>query len=141
MAANLKEGFGYFDHKADMGIIGLGKTIEEAFIQAAHAVFANMANLTQVKAEKTIHLEFEEEDNELALVEWLNLLIGHARAENLIFCHFSLKREDKHWIGAAAGGAWDENVERGVEVKGATLTMLSLKRNHGLWEARCVVDV
>jgi SHS2 domain-containing protein len=32
-------------------------------------------------------------------------------------------------------------MERGVEVKGATLTMLSVKQVEAGWEARCVVDV
>ncbi|MDE2366260.1 MAG: archease, partial [Betaproteobacteria bacterium] len=33
------------------------------------------------------------------------------------------------------------SLERGVEVKGATLTMLSVKQAGAIWEARCVVDV
>jgi SHS2 domain-containing protein len=137
----LKEGFDYFDHKADIGIIGRGKTIESAFIQAAQAVFANMTNLSQVEDKKTISFEFVEEDNELALVEWLNLLIGNARAEDLVFSHFTLRREGQRWLGSASGDIWNEKLERGTEVKGATLTMLSVKENSGLWEARCVVDV
>jgi SHS2 domain-containing protein len=32
-------------------------------------------------------------------------------------------------------------MERGTEVKGATLTMLSVRRADGGWEARCVIDV
>ena len=32
-------------------------------------------------------------------------------------------------------------MERGVDVKGATLTMLSVAPTDGGWEARCVVDV
>lgn len=141
MTSDSKDRFDYFEHKADMGIIGIGKTIEAAFIQAARAVFANMADLSQVKRLKSINIEFDEEDNELALVEWLNLLIGNARAENLVFSQFSLKREGEHWIGCAIGDVWNEKVERGTEVKGATLTMLSVKKYRDLWEARCVVDV
>jgi SHS2 domain-containing protein len=141
MKLTLSEGFDYFDHQADMGIIGRGKTLEGAFIQAACAVFANMADLSQVKNKKTIFIEFTEADNELALVEWLNLLIGNARAQDLVFNQFSLKREDQHWSGSASGEGWNETIERGTEVKGATLTMLSVKENQGVWEARCVIDV
>ncbi len=35
MTADLEEGFDYFYHQADMGVIGRGKTLEAAFIQAA----------------------------------------------------------------------------------------------------------
>ncbi len=136
-----EEGFDYFDHEADMGIIGRGKSIESAFIQAARAVFAYMADISQIQSKKKISIEFEEDDNELALIKWLNLLIGNARAENLVFNHFSLKRKGKHWQGSAAGDVWNEQMERGTEVKGATLTMLSVKKNQHFWEACCVVDV
>lgn len=133
--------YDYFDHDADLGIIGRGKTIEEAFVQAARAVFANMSDLSAITPQKTIHIEFEEEDHELALVEWLNALLGQARAENLVFSTFALRREKNHWIGEASGAPWRAESERGTEVKGATLTMLSVKKQNDHWEARCVVDV
>ncbi|MGZ5662035.1 MAG: archease, partial [Usitatibacter sp.] len=50
-------------------------------------------------------------------------------------------RAGPRWLGEAWGEPWREGLERGTEVKGATLTMLSVKRAGGLWEARCVVDV
>jgi protein archease len=133
--------YDYFDHEADMGIIGRGDTIEEAFIQAARAVFANMTDLSQIKPRQTITVQFTETDLELALVEWLNYLLAAARQAGCVFSDFALRRENDAWIGAACGEPWREGLERGTEVKGATLTQLSVKRIHGYWEARCVVDV
>jgi protein archease len=43
--------------------------------------------------------------------------------------------------GSAEGEPWRAGLERGVEVKGATLTGLEVKQRDGIWEARCVVDV
>jgi len=43
--------------------------------------------------------------------------------------------------GGASGEPWRPGLERGVEVKGATLTALVVKRDEKGWEARCVVDV
>ena len=43
----------YFDHEADIGIIGRGKTIEQAFINTAEALFAIMVDdLSQIKKRK-----------------------------------------------------------------------------------------
>jgi SHS2 domain-containing protein len=134
-------GFSYFDHDADIGVVGRGKTIEEAFEGAARATFAIMADPGQVGPVHTIALDFEEADVEIALVRWLNLLITLAREHRMVFCRFRVERDGVHWRGAADGEAWRPGLDRGVEVKGATLTMLQVKQGAAGWEARCVVDV
>ena len=139
--AIMHEPFAYFEHDADMGIVGRGGSIEEAFEHAATAVFAMMADPTQIKPQSSVAIEFEEADVDLALVTWLNLLLGHARSWGLIFGRFQLRREGAIWSGTAEGEPWRDGLERGVEVKGATLTSLAVRQQDGIWEARCVVDV
>lgn len=131
----------YFDHDADIGIIGKGATIEEAFVSAALSLFSLMTDLSTVHAQKKISIQFEESDVELALVTWLNSLIAKAQAENLILCQFYLQKNGDQWHGEANGQVWLDEIERGIDVKGATLTMLSVKQINGEWEAKCVVDV
>jgi SHS2 domain-containing protein len=131
----------YFDHDADVGVIGRGKTLEDAFVAAARATFAIMTDIAAVRHRDSVPLEFEEADLELALVRWLNLLLGSARERGLVFGHFWLKREGERWCGGASGEPWRPEHERGVEVKGATLTALAVKQLGAGWEARCVVDV
>lgn len=131
----------YFDHDADIGVIGCGKTLEAAFISIAESTFSLMTNLEKINPRTSIEINFQESDLELALLNWLNLLIGESIANNLIFCKFELQHKNNHWQGTAFGDNWQENMERGIEVKGATLTMLSVKKINQHWEARCVVDV
>ena len=131
----------YFDHDADIGIVGRGKTLEGAFVAAAEAMFAIMAPIPPERPEVPVSFSFEEEDCELALVRWLNTLIYYAQSRSLLLGKFALKREGALWHGEAWGEAWSPQRERGVEVKGATLTMLSVAETEGLWEARCIVDV
>ncbi len=133
--------FDYFDHDADIGIVGKGPTVEAAFSQAAMAVFAFMADLSKIDPKQTIQIEFEETDLELALVQWLNALLGQAHEQGLVLGKFSLQRQQNKWIGEAWGEPWREELERGTEVKGATLTMLAVVHHDEGWEARCVVDV
>lgn len=133
--------YGYFDHDADIGIIGRGDTLEHAFESAAQAMFAIMIDIAALHGQGGVSFDFEEEDEELALVTWLNLLLAHARERQAVFCQFHLRREGKRWYGNANGQHWNRDMERGVEVKGATLTMLAVEHTPAGWEARCIVDV
>jgi len=141
LRAIMHEPIAYFEHDADMGIIGRGALIEEAFEHAATAMFAMMTGLDQVRLQTSVAIEFEEADAEFALVTWLNLLLGQARSRALIFGRFHLRRDGARWSGTAEGEPWRAGLERGVEVKGATLTGLAVTQQDGIWEARCVVDV
>ena len=131
----------YFEHDADIGIIGRGLTIEQSFEAAAHAVFAIITHIEDVQPVTIVAVEFEESDLELALVVWLNLILGKARELGMVFSHFYIQRQNDHWHAKVAGEKWRDDMERGVEVKGATLTMLAVKQIGPIWESRCVVDV
>jgi len=131
----------YFEHDADIGVVGRGVTLEEAFESAASATFAVMADLSAVRPERSVTLDFEEADIEIALVRWLNLLLGLSHEQGLVFSRFWVERDGVHWRGGASGEPWRRDLERGTEVKGATLTMLQVKQERDGWRARCVVDV
>ncbi|NTV95156.1 MAG: archease [Thiobacillus sp.] len=131
----------YFDHEADIGIEAWGKTPEAAFEYAASAMFAVMTHPSLVLPERRVHVEFDEPDRELALVEWLNRLLGLAHMAKLVLGSFELKRAGDHYTGEAWGMPWKKGAERGTEVKGATLTELKVEQQGKRWLARCVVDV
>ncbi len=131
----------YFDHETDIGVIGRGKTLEGCFEDAAYSLFSLMADLNDVHKTQTINIDFTEADPQFAFVTWLNLLLTRSNAENLVFSQFKLQRSGDHWLGSAAGEVWREDLERGIDVKGASSTQLSVKQERDTWEARCVVDV
>jgi len=133
--------FGYFDHDADIGIVGHGRSIEEAFINAAKAMFSLMTDLKTLATDHAVEIQFVEADAELALVTWLNLLLAEARSRSLVLSAFTLKKDGANWHGEAKGQAWNASLARGIEVKGATLTMLRVAWHGDECEARCVVDV
>jgi SHS2 domain-containing protein len=132
---------GTFEHGADVGIYGRGADVPAAFCAAAEAMFALMTDLSALQPRVPVAIAFEEPDLDLALVRWLNLLLSHAADRGLVLGRFSLARDGDRWQGTAWGEPWREGLERGTGVKGATLTMLSVRREGGAWDARCVVDV
>jgi SHS2 domain-containing protein len=131
----------YFEHGADIGVIGRGACLEDAFIGAASAMFAIMAAPGQVDESLSVEIAFEESDEEFALVAWLNRLLAEARLHGAVFRRFELKRNGDSYQGRAIGCVWNSSIDRGTEVKGATLTALSVKQGESGWEARCIVDV
>lgn len=136
-----KTSYGYFEHEADIGIIGRGPTLARAFETAASAMFAIMAEPEKLHPSLSVQFEFEESDPEFALVTMLNRLLAEARLHQAVFCRFKVAQDGLRWEVEAFGEPWNEGMERGTEVKGATLTMLSVKAVDSGWEARCVVDV
>lgn len=140
-APEILSNFGYFDHEADIGVIGRGATAEQALESAAAGTFAVMCDPGQVRPLARLDVAFDEDDIELALATWINRLLGKARERGLALGRFRLRREGARWQGAAWGEPWHPGLERGVEVKGATLTALSVAPAGDAWEARCVIDV
>lgn len=137
----MQKQFDYFEHVADMGVIGRGKTLTEAFVAVAQATFAIMANPVNLKETLVVEIRFKESDEELALVTWLNRLLAEARVHGAVFRRFELENDGDAYTGRAYGCVWDASIPRGTEVKGATLTALSVRHDANGYEARCVVDV
>jgi len=131
----------YFEHGADIGVEGRGATVEEAFVQAAQATFGIMSDGAAARPRQRVDVEFDEDDLELALVRWLNALLAQAREHGLALGCFELLRDGAHWRGSGYGEPWRRDQTRGTEVKGATLTALSVAHDDAGWLARCVVDV
>ncbi len=131
----------YFDHDADVGVIGRGDSVTAAFVAAAQATFALACDIESVAALERIDVDFEETDPEFALVTWLNLLLARADELGMALGRFELRRDGDRWAGAGWGEPWRDDIERRTQVKGATLTMLAVRHVGGRWEARCVVDV
>ena len=74
-----------------------GRTLEEPF-----------EGLAQVRATRSVRIDFEEEDLELALVTSLNTLLVEAGIRGLVLGRFRLVRDNSHWQGEAWGEPWRE---------------------------------
>ncbi len=134
-----------FEHEADVGIAGYGRTLEEAFENAARAMFSVMVELDTVEPKDEVRVEVEAEEVEMLLVEWLNELLSQAHLSGMVFRDFRVKirREGSMRLEGVAMGE-RLNPEKHllkVEVKAATYSMLEVGRRDGRYYARCIVDV
>jgi len=131
----------YFEHLADVGIVGRGRSLEEAFAEAAKAMFNLMVDIEAVNPIKTIEVECEAENEEELFVEWLNALLAEASINNMVFSQFEVRIENGKLAGLARGEELDlERHEARTEVKAATYSQLRIIRD-GEFVAQCVVDV
>jgi tRNA nucleotidyltransferase (CCA-adding enzyme) len=132
----------HFQHEADMGVRGKGRSKSEAFEQAALALTAVITDIDNVQADQEIAVQCEAPDDELLLAEWLNALVYEMSTRKMLFRRFEVhlppgKLEAKVW-----GEPVDiEKHQPAVEVKGATYTALAVTETPEGWAAQCVVDV
>ena len=72
-------------------MIAYGKTLAEAYTNAAYGLFSIIAELKEVKEVESRNLELNEEDSKSLLFEWLNSLIYLFDVEMLLFKRFDIK--------------------------------------------------
>jgi SHS2 domain-containing protein len=137
-------GWEHFEHGADMGVRGIGRTQAEAFEQAAIALTAILCDPAIVRPTTEVRIHCANVDREILLADWLNAVVYEMATRQMVFSRFHVEIVDDGSLVATAGGE-PVDVTRhspAVEVKGATLTELAVKqRDDGLWAAQCVVDV
>ena len=133
----------HFPHQADVGVRGLGATLEEAYEQAALALTASITDVATVAPREMVRLSCEAPDVELLLVDWLNGLIYEMATRSMLFSRFEVHLEGSRLTAQVWGETLDvARHHPAVEVKGATYTALKVApRPDGGWIAQCVVDV
>jgi SHS2 domain-containing protein len=133
----------HFPHEADVGLRGLGATLEQAFAQAALALTAVVTDPAAVIPRQMIRLSCEAPDIELLFVDWLNALIFEMATRSMLFSRFEVRLNGQRLDADVWGEALDLTRHHpAVEVKGATYTALKVARQaDGGWLAQCVVDV
>jgi SHS2 domain-containing protein len=133
----------HFAHDADIGVRGIGPTLEQAFEQAAFALMAVVADPSTVAATNSVALSCEASNDEDLLYDWLNAIVFAMATRRMIFGRFKVRIHGHHLRAIA----WGEPIDvarhaPAAEVKGATYSELRVHRDPaGQWIAQCVVDV
>jgi len=143
MADTVEPKWEHFAHEADVGVRGIGPGREQAFEQAALALTAVITDPAAIKPEQKVNITCEAADDEMLLVEWLNSLIYEMATRRMLFGRFEVFIKDNRLSALAWGQKVDVSRHSpAVEVKGATVTSLSVKQDKNKhWIAQCVVDV
>lgn len=138
--------FETFEHKADVGVRGIGASREEAFAECAKAMFSVMADLGKVGSEERFDIEIETNDLESLLVDFLNHLLYLRDVNEIMFSRFNLYITESGGEWKLKGKAFGERINKkkhGIksDVKAASYHQLKVEEKNGKWLAQCVVDV
>ncbi len=136
----------FIPHPSDMGVRGIGSTVEEAFAEAARAMFSLMADLGTVDPQEGVPFEVEAETLEDLFVRFLAELLFLRDTQGLLFSRFTLRihQEGQRFraVGQAFGEKFDPQKHKvGIDVKAATYNWVKVEERHGTWIAQGVVDV
>jgi len=138
--------FDYLEHTADACLRGIGTTREEAFCEAARAMFHLMVDIEQVRPQKRVQVVVTAENIELLLVEWLAELLVQKDLEDAIFSRFRADISENAGRFDLQGEGWGEPLDPArhrakTEVKGIAYAGLHVCREEDQWIAQCVVDI
>lgn len=133
----------HFHHQADIGIRGIGRTVAEAFAQAALALTAVITDPSSVTPTTSLTITASAEDLDALLFDFLNLLIYEMDTQRMLFSQFEITITGTHLKATLSGEpVTSDKHHPAVEVKAATYyELLVCHQPNGSWCAQCVVDV
>lgn len=122
--------FELIEHTADVGLVAYGKTLAEAFANAAYGMFSIIAELDAVQETESRRVEIVEDDWEGLLFEWLNYLIYLFDVEALLFKRFDIIDLDGSRLKAICHGEKYDSSRHQLKtgIKSATYHMLVVDR-------------
>ena len=139
----------FFEHKADVGIRGIGKTKEEAIKEVCRGVFKLMFNIPDEYSNfnlKTKEIEVSGNNDVELMINFINECLYLFDVENTVFFDFldvEIKENGEKKLSAKGlYDFFDENkFDVGTEVKAATFCEAKVYKKGDFWIAQCVVDV
>jgi len=135
--------FELFEHTADIGVRGFGKTIEESFQECAKAMTSIMFDLNTIQAKESIKVKVSSYDLDSLLVEWLNEILAQMDIAGLVFSEFKINKIENNELEAELKGE-KINLEKHhpkTQVKAATYSQMKVYQENGKWVSQCIVDV
>lgn len=131
--------FEVIEHTADLALRVWGESLEALFANAAHAMFAQMAEPAQAPPTVQRTISVEADDNEALLVAWLSELLYLREVNREVYTRFA--------IHFPAAGRLEGNAQGGPcacitrPVKAVTYHDLHITRRDMRYEATIVFDV
>lgn len=132
----------YFQTTADMGFNAYGKNLNEAFENAALAMFNIITDTDNVEPKSEITFEITSEDEVSLLYDYLEELLFHHEIDFMLFSKFNVEIDDNLHLKASISGEeinWDRH-ERKTEIKAITFHKMQVKKTDNV-KLRAIVDL
>ncbi len=144
-------GYAHAPHTADVLIVARGRSLEEAFEQAALGVYEVITDTSKVEPRVERRVEDTGMDLYQLLYRWIEDLLYYTDSEGLVFSRFKVDEITRRGEGEEAeyvikARAWGEpfNPEKHPHrtiVKAMTYAMMDIVKENGCWRVQFVVDI
>ncbi len=91
--------FEFLEHTADVYIRAHGKTMEEAYENAALAMFEVITDTEKVSQSEEDYLEVEAEDQYALLYSWLEALLVNCETKDMLYSKFQITKFEENSEG------------------------------------------
>ena len=145
----MRKGYGFRSHTADVELVAHGKTLDDAFANAALALFDTSADIAALSKMKSPSKKIKVKDKSSTLEELLWVMLQDALSiadAHSLYCYkvnsMKIKESGKAYSVAAEFSARKADQEHSViYVKGVSRFDLKVARRKGLFTVRAVLDV
>ena len=140
------KGYEYLEHTADAKFRAYGTTLEEAFQNAAVAMFDVMIDTGTILDEVSEKIELTSADLDGLVVDWLSELLYLFEVERVVFGKFKIdgitEKDGNYSLSAIAyGESLDLSRHKfDTEVKAVTYNSLKVEETMDGWVVQVVVD-
>ncbi len=140
------KGYEYLEHTADAKFRAYGTTLEEAFQNAAVAMFDVMIDTGTISDEVSEKIELTSADLDGLVVDWLSELLYLFEVERVVFGKFKIdgitEMDGNYSLSAIAyGESLDLSRHKfDTEVKAVTYNSLKVEETMDGWVVQVVVD-
>ncbi len=135
--------FEVVEHTADVGVVGIGRNLAEAFENCAYGMFSQMAELEKYNPEVHKQVVVVGADSEELLQKFLTELLVMFDADRLLPIDIEITD-----LSCGRLSAWvdakkiDNTIEwLGPQIKAVTYHQMSIEEQNGEWRARVIFDV
>jgi SHS2 domain-containing protein len=136
-------GFHLLEHPSDLGIEASGRTIAEAFEQAALGLIAVIADTETIEAHDERRVEVAAQDYENLLVKWLSEILYLYDGEDFLLKVAKIESISLKKLAARISGEKykPEKHKLNMDVKAITYHQLSIETSNGPTIVRVFLDI
>jgi SHS2 domain-containing protein len=135
--------FEVIDISGDIGLRSYGKSLKEAFLNAALGMTSLITDLDAIEEKKTITVSVESNSRDGLLVAWLNELIFHFDAYGFIGKKADIEQfSGKKITATITGEEFDPGRHEGkLLIKAATYHKIRVEKKDDIWEIEVIFDI
>ena len=138
--------FKFLEHTADAKFQAFGKNMEEAFSNAASAMFSIITNTKKIKKNIKKGIEAKGHDLKSLLYNFLEELLFLIDTENFLLNHVEElvihKKEKEYFLEAiAVGDKYSEKYKTEGDIKAVTYNEMEIKEEKGKVMVQVVLDL